>query len=64
MKTVRLNDAACRLLESWLTTKCGPHVFYNWSTRVCFVDLSAGLRKACKAAGLSGITWHHLRRDV
>ncbi len=56
-----LNDAALQVLESWLAIKRGPYVFYNWSTGAAFVDLSAGLRKACKAAGLSGITWHTFR---
>lgn len=56
-----LNDSALRVLQSWQAIKRGPNVFYNWSTGSPFVDLSAGLRKACKAAAIDGVTWHTFR---
>jgi len=38
-----------------------PYVFYNQITGDRFKDVKAGLKKAVKDAGLTGITWHTFR---
>jgi integrase len=36
-------------------------VFYNHEAGKPFVDLSAGFARACRMAGITGVTWHTLR---
>lgn len=59
--SVPLNDTACTVLEAWRGMKKGPYVFYNHMTGDRFRDLKAGLKLACKQAGLKDVTWHVFR---
>ena len=52
---------ARRVLEFWALGRQNDFVFYNHETGNPFVDLDAGLKLACKKAGIEGITWHRLR---
>jgi integrase len=56
-----LNDVAPGLVQAWAGIRKGPHVFFNPATGDRFKDVKNGLKKACKAAGLCGITWHTFR---
>lgn len=58
---IPLNDSACGILEAWHGMKKGPYVFYNHMTGDRFRDLKAGLKLACKQAGLKDVTWHTFR---
>jgi integrase len=61
MLEVPLNEKAEAVVRAWLMTRKGPYVFYNPDTGDRFKDLWLGLKKACKKAGLEGVTWHTFR---
>lgn len=50
-----------RILEYWALGRKNEFVFYNHESGKPFVDLDAGLEKACKKASIYGVTWHTLR---
>ena len=56
-----LNDEAARVVGAWHGMRKSPYVFYNPKTGDQFKDLWLGLKKACRKAGLKGITWHTFR---
>jgi integrase len=56
-----LNDAATAVLRAWYGMRKCRFVFYNPETGDQFKDLWLGLKKACRKAGLAGITWHMFR---
>lgn len=57
-----LNDEAARVVRAWYgMRKQSPYVFYNPETGDRFKDLWLGLKKACRKAGLKGVTWHTFR---
>jgi integrase len=57
-----LNDEAARVVRAWYgMRKQSPYIFYNPETGDRFKDLWLGLKKACRKAGLKGVTWHTFR---
>jgi integrase len=56
-----LNDEAERVVRGWKGIRKGEYVFYNPETGAQWKDLWLGLKKACRKAGLDGITWHTFR---
>jgi integrase len=58
---VPLNEKAETVVRAWHGMKKCPYVFYNPETGDQFKDLWLGLKKACRKAGLEGITWHTFR---
>jgi integrase len=61
MLELPLNDDASRVVRAWYGMRKTPYVFYNPETGDRFKDLWLGLRKACRKAGLNGVTWHTFR---
>jgi integrase-like protein len=47
--------------DIWALGQKNDFVFYNQKTGEPFVDLDAGLEKACEEAKIEGVTWHTLR---
>jgi integrase len=58
---IPLNDQAMKVVRAWHGMKKTAWVFYNPETGDQFKDLWLGLKKACRKAGLEGITWHTFR---
>jgi integrase len=58
---VPLNNRAAAVVRAWAGMRKCPYVFYNPGTGDRFKDLWLGLQKACRQAGLQGITWHTFR---
>ncbi len=56
-----LNDRALAVTRAWRGMRKCEYVFYNPETGDRFKDLWLGLQKACRKAGLEGITWHTFR---
>ncbi len=56
-----LNNEAARVVRAWHGMRKSRYVFYNPETGDQFKDLWLGLRKACRKAGLNGVTWHTFR---
>jgi integrase len=56
-----LSAVAAEIITKWRAIKSCPYVFYNQITGDRFKDVKAGLKKAVKDAGLTGITWHTFR---
>jgi len=63
MLEVRLNERALAVVRGWQGIKRGGFVFYNPETGGQWKDLWLGLKKACRKAGLSDVTWHTLRHS-
>ena len=61
LREVPLNAEAHAVLRAWSHSRRNEFVFYNPETGKPFVDLKAGFLKACKKAGIAGVTWHTLR---
>ncbi len=61
MLEVPLNDNALAVVTGWHGIRKCEYVFYNPETGEQWKDLWLGLRKACRKAGLAGVTWHTLR---
>jgi integrase len=61
VRMVPLNDVTERILQFWLLGRRNEYVFYNRETGKPFRDLKAGFQRACRRAGISGVTWHTLR---
>jgi integrase len=61
MLEVPLNDNALAIVTGWHGIRKCEYVFYNPETGEQWKDLWLGLRKACRKAGLEGVTWHTLR---
>ncbi|HJZ64705.1 MAG TPA: tyrosine-type recombinase/integrase, partial [Candidatus Acidoferrum sp.] len=60
-RCVPINSGARRVLEAWALGRRSEFVFYNFETGRPFVDLKTGFARACKKAGIVGVTWHTLR---
>jgi len=60
-RVVPINSDARRVLEAWALGRKNEFVFYNLETGKPFVDLKAGFAKACRKAGITGVTWKTLR---
>ena len=58
---VPINSGARKVLEAWALGRKSEFVFYNYETGKPFVDLKTGFARACKKAGINGVTWHTLR---
>ena len=58
---VPINSGARKVLEAWALGRKSEFVFYNYETGKPFVDLKTGFARACKKAGITGVTWHTLR---
>jgi integrase len=56
-----LNNEVARVIRAWHGMRKTPFVFYNPETGDQFKDLWLGLKKACRKAGLKGVTWHTFR---
>jgi integrase len=56
-----LNDNALAVVKGWHGIRKGQYVFYNPETGAQWKDLWLGLKKACRKAGLVGITRHTFR---
>jgi integrase len=56
-----LNDNVLAVVKGWHGIRKGQYVFYNPETGAQWKDLWLGLKKACRKAGLVGITWHTFR---
>ena len=61
MLEVPLNERAATVVRAWRGIQKCDYVFYNAETGDQFKDLYPGLKKACRTAGLEGITWHTFR---
>lgn len=60
-KCVPINSGARKVFEAWALGRRSEFVFYNFETGKAFVDLKTGFARACKDAGIAGVTWHTLR---
>jgi integrase len=58
---VPLNNEAATVVRAWQANRKCAYVFYNPETGDQFKDLWLGLKKACRKAGLKGVTWHTFR---
>ena len=56
-----LNNEAARVVRVRHSIRKSACVFYNPETGDRFKDLWLGLKKACRKAGLKGVTWHTFR---
>jgi integrase len=56
-----LNDQAMSVVKGWFGIRKGEYVFYNPETGGQWKDLWLGMKKACRKAGLSDVTWHTFR---
>lgn len=56
-----LNEKALPVVKGWHGIRKSEYVFYNPETGEQWKDLWLGLKKACRKAGLTGITWHTFR---
>ena len=61
MLEVPLNDKALSVVRGWYGIRKCEFVFYNPETGKQWRDLWLGLKKACRKAGLEGVTWHTFR---
>jgi integrase len=61
MLEVPLNDQALSVVMGWHGIRKCDVVFYNPETGGPWKDLWLGLKKACRKAGLSEVTWHTFR---
>ena len=61
MLEVPLNDTALAVVNGWYGLRKSEYVFYNPETGGQWKDLWLGLKKACRKAGLSDVTWHTFR---
>jgi integrase len=61
MLEVPLNDKALSVVRGWHGIRKCDVVFYNPETGGQWKDLWLGLKKACRKAGLSEVTWHTFR---
>jgi integrase len=58
---VPINAEARKVLEAWALGRKNEFVFYNFETGKPFVDLKTGFARACRKAGITGVTWKTLR---
>jgi len=58
---VPLNEKALTIVKGWHGIRKCAFVFYNPETGGQWKDLWLGLQKACRKAGIAGITWHTFR---
>ena len=56
-----LNDKAPAVVQGWHGLRKCEYVFYNPETGGQWKDLWLGLKKACRNAGIEGVTWHTFR---
>ena len=56
-----LYSQAATVVRAWHGIRKCDYVFYNPETGDQFKDLWLGLNKACRKAGLKGVTWHTFR---
>jgi len=61
IREVPINTETRKVLEAWWLAKKNEFVFYNPETGAPFMDLKNGFTRACRRAGISGVTWHTLR---
>jgi integrase len=61
IRGIPINAEARKVLEYWVLGKRNEFVFYNPETGKPFVDLKNGFIRACRKAGITGVTWHTLR---
>jgi len=61
IRAVPINSDARKVLEAWALGRKNEFVFYNLETGKPFVDLKSGFGRACRKAGINGVTWHTLR---
>jgi site-specific recombinase XerD len=50
-----------RKVEAWALGRKSEFVFYNFETGKPLVDLKSGFGRACRKAGIDGVSWHTLR---
>ena len=60
-RAVPMNLETRKVLEAWALGRKCEFVFYNLETGKPFVDLKTGFARACRKAGIEGVTWHTLR---
>jgi len=63
MLEIPLNDTALAVVNGWCGLRKCENVFYNPETGGPWKDLWLGLKKACRKAGLSDVTWHTFRHS-
>ena len=56
-----LNDKALAVVKGWHGIRKCQYVFYNPETGGQWRDLWLGLKRACRRAGIEGVTWHTFR---
>ena len=61
MLELPLKDAALAVVKGWHGLRKCKYVFYNPETGEQWKDLWVGLKKACRMAGISDVTWHTFR---
>ena len=61
MLEVPLNEKALAVVLGWHGLRKCEYVFYNPETGAQWKDLWLGLKKACRKAGIDGVTWHTFR---
>ncbi|MGI0083837.1 MAG: tyrosine-type recombinase/integrase [Nitrososphaerales archaeon] len=61
IRAIPINADARKVLDCWALGKRSEFVFYNPESGKPFVDLKNGFVRACRKAGISGVTWHTLR---
>jgi integrase len=61
MLEVPLNEKALAVVEGWHGHRKCEYVFYNPETGGQWKDLWLGLKRACRKAGIDGVTWHTFR---
>ena len=60
-RAVPINAEARKVLEAWERGRRSEFVFYNLETGKPLVDLKSGFGRACRKAGVDGVSWHTLR---
>jgi integrase len=60
-RAVPINSEARKVLEAWALGRKSEFVFYNLETGKPLVDLKSGFGRACRKAGIDGVSWHTLR---